>query len=172
MYLLCSAVVLLARRRFTRETEGVGFEPTVGFPTLDFESSALNRTQPPFPDGTKRRTPNVQHPTSNANAAVKMSRGQFFLRRLRMSYRRQRAARVSIRGESKFFLCLADMIVRLTGQKCYNFRLAMPSPRAAYCMSQGQPTLLLVVHYDSQVVCAAVHNYSHLIENLNPPLPP
>ena len=30
------------------ETEGVGFEPTVGFPTLDFESSALNRTQPPF----------------------------------------------------------------------------------------------------------------------------
>ncbi len=29
--------------------EGVGFEPTVGCPTLDFESSALNRTQPPFP---------------------------------------------------------------------------------------------------------------------------
>jgi photosystem II stability/assembly factor-like uncharacterized protein len=26
----------------------VGFEPTVGYPTLDFESSALNRTQPPF----------------------------------------------------------------------------------------------------------------------------
>ena len=33
---------------YTSETEGVGFEPTVGFPTLDFESSALNRTQPPF----------------------------------------------------------------------------------------------------------------------------
>ena len=31
--------------------EGVGFEPTVGFPTLDFESSALNRTQPPFLTG-------------------------------------------------------------------------------------------------------------------------
>src|SRR5207247_1502698 len=31
--------------------EGVGFEPTVGFPTLDFESSALNRTQPPFLSG-------------------------------------------------------------------------------------------------------------------------
>ena len=29
----------------------MGFEPTVGFPTLDFESSALNRTQPPFRDG-------------------------------------------------------------------------------------------------------------------------
>ena len=33
---------------YTSVTEGVGFEPTVGFPTLDFESSALNRTQPPF----------------------------------------------------------------------------------------------------------------------------
>jgi hypothetical protein len=47
--------------------EGVGFEPTVGFPTLDFESSALNRTQPPFRDAErKRRTPNVEHPISNA----------------------------------------------------------------------------------------------------------
>ena len=46
----------------------------------------------------------------------------------------------------------------------------MPFPGAAYCMSQGQPTLLLVVHQDSQVVCAAVHNYSHLIENFNPSL--
>jgi hypothetical protein len=36
-----------------KETEGVGFEPTVGFPTLDFESSALNRTQPPFPGEQK-----------------------------------------------------------------------------------------------------------------------
>ena len=43
--------------------EGVGFEPTVGFPTLDFESSALNRTQPPFLD--KNRTLNVQRPISN-----------------------------------------------------------------------------------------------------------
>src|SRR5438132_11034396 len=55
------------------------------------------------------------------------------------------------------------------GKKCYNFRLATPSLRAAYCMSQGQPTLLLVVHKDSQVVCAAVHKYSHLIQNFNPP---
>ena len=41
--------------------EGVGFEPTVGFPTLDFESSALNRTQPPFLSGHR----NVERPTSN-----------------------------------------------------------------------------------------------------------
>src|SRR5438045_8785013 len=62
----------------TMGTEGVGFEPTVGFPTLDFESSALNRTQPPFRDEKRTsnpRTPkasawqalNVQHPTSNTS---------------------------------------------------------------------------------------------------------
>ena len=50
--------------------EGVGFEPTVGFPTLDFESSALNRTQPPFLNGRRKlRTPNVEHPTSDASDA-------------------------------------------------------------------------------------------------------
>jgi hypothetical protein len=46
---LCKTVMLFGRPiDYTSETEGVGFEPTVGFPTLDFESSALNRTQPPF----------------------------------------------------------------------------------------------------------------------------
>jgi hypothetical protein len=40
----CLAAVALAKAG----AEGVGFEPTVGCPTLDFESSALNRTQPPF----------------------------------------------------------------------------------------------------------------------------
>ena len=41
----------------------MGFEPTVGFPTLDFESSALNRTQPPFrnsDDNAERATSNIQ----------------------------------------------------------------------------------------------------------------
>ena len=55
-------------------TEGVGFEPTVGFPTLDFESSALNRTQPPFRDENKNVEPayaksfgvaSAERPTSN-----------------------------------------------------------------------------------------------------------
>ena len=58
--------------RFTKVAEGVGFEPTVGFPTLDFESSDLNRTQPPFHHEKERRTLNVQHPTSNANAILQM----------------------------------------------------------------------------------------------------
>ena len=46
-----------------RLAEGVGFEPTVGCPTLDFESSALNRTQPPFLLG---EAPNVERPMSIA----------------------------------------------------------------------------------------------------------
>jgi hypothetical protein len=54
---------LSSHDRFTRGTEGVGFEPTVGCPTLDFESSALNRTQPPFleaKENAERRTSNIQ----------------------------------------------------------------------------------------------------------------
>ena len=61
--------VLLAAILFSDESpmihwklaEGVGFEPTVGCPTLDFESSALNRTQPPFlVERRKRRTSNIE----------------------------------------------------------------------------------------------------------------
>ena len=52
----------------------MGFEPTVGCPTLDFESSALNRTQPPFRVAEENaeprlrwklrrsKRPNVEHP--------------------------------------------------------------------------------------------------------------
>jgi hypothetical protein len=43
--------------------DGVGFEPTVGCPTLDFESSALNRTQPPF--RSEKQTSDGQRRTSN-----------------------------------------------------------------------------------------------------------
>src|SRR4029077_20119336 len=71
LLVLTWVIIVRFQRRFHHEkpgmTEGVGFEPTVGFPTLDFESSALNRTQPPFlEERTKRRTSNVQHPTLNA----------------------------------------------------------------------------------------------------------
>jgi hypothetical protein len=61
--LLCETVMqVIFEYRSTMETEGVGFEPTVGFPTLDFESSALNRTQPPF----RSEKENAERPTSNA----------------------------------------------------------------------------------------------------------
>jgi hypothetical protein len=59
--------------------EGVGFEPTVGCPTLDFESSALNRTQPPFLNENKRPIFNVKHPTFNSKVilSVGVSRWTF-----------------------------------------------------------------------------------------------
>jgi hypothetical protein len=153
--------------------EGVGFEPTVGCPTLDFESSALNRTQPPFLKcRRKRRTPNVQHSMSNANTCKVVSVLRTILSWEMAVLLTAFGWGCASMGEWRFFLCLADLIVRLAGKKCYNFSLATPSPGAAYCMSQGQPTLLLVVHQDSQLVCAAVHNYSHLIENSTPPSSP
>src|SRR5579864_8377839 len=72
-------------RKRKKGAEGVGFEPTVGCPTLDFESSALNRTQPPFHFQNRQnaRTPNFQHPTPNATApgdadpGVRCSAGRF-----------------------------------------------------------------------------------------------
>ena len=54
--------------------EGVGFEPTVGFPTLDFESSALNRTQPPF----LKTEENVERSTSNIQRPMQLSRDWAF----------------------------------------------------------------------------------------------
>jgi len=57
-------------------------------------------------------------------------------------------------------------------EKCYNFRLAQVIFFTAYCVSARTVTLLLVVDWNSQVVSAAVHDYSHPIQNLNPPSPP
>jgi hypothetical protein len=62
-----------------RMAEGVGFEPTVSFPTLDFESSALNRTQPPFLEAEENAEPayaksfgvaSVERRTSNPPSQV------------------------------------------------------------------------------------------------------
>src|SRR5207248_7791371 len=53
------------KRKTSKLAEGVGFEPTVGYPTLDFESSALNRTQPPFLGYERKlRTVRARHGTS------------------------------------------------------------------------------------------------------------
>jgi hypothetical protein len=57
-------------------------------------------------------------------------------------------------------------------KKCYNFKLATRALRTASCMSTRTATLLLVVDWYSQVLGAAVHQYSQLIRNLNPPSPP
>src|SRR5438045_2443099 len=63
---------VVAHKRMQRLAEGVGFEPTVGFPTLDFESSALNRTQPPFLE-EKRKRRNAERRTSNIQNRMQLS---------------------------------------------------------------------------------------------------
>src|SRR5437016_12417243 len=59
--------------------EGVGVEPTVGCPTLDFESSALNRTQPPFLFAAliiERRRSNATKSHSTGKLDIKKPVGQ------------------------------------------------------------------------------------------------
>src|SRR5262245_18964747 len=102
-----------------RHTEGVGFEPTVGFPTLDFESSALNRTQPPFLDEKRTSNPptpkvstwqalNVQHPTYNASITQTiLARRQMFASRiLRRGTRHAMPRFASSAGLGKQAVCL------------------------------------------------------------------
>src|SRR5438045_9471049 len=99
--------------------EGVGFEPTVGLPTLDFESSALNRPQPPFlEERRKRRTSNVQHPKSNATV--------FEIRRSALGVERciQPIARQPIARLAPTHLLGQDSLPHEC-KKCYNFALAM-----------------------------------------------
>ena len=125
----------------------MGFEPTVGFPTLDFESSALNRTQPPFLESEKK-TSNAQRRTSNFECnclrhwAFSVGRWAFIrLKSLLFS-----AAATVFEGDAPL------------PKKCYNFCLATPNPGAAYCMTAGELRyyLLSVTDWNSQVVSVAV----------------
>ncbi len=99
-----------------RMAEGVGFEPTVGFPTLDFESSALNRTQPPFleakENAERRQRPTSRRPTQTSRRHP-VGEGRL-LRRWDVGC-----------SHCEFFhelapTCLADRIFALRGKKCYN----------------------------------------------------
>ncbi len=161
--------------------EGVGFEPTVGFPTLDFESSALNRTQPPFLEERrkrrtrlrqklrrgKRRTPinreqASNHPTSNATV-LEIRRSALGVGRSAL-YSAHRLACPDPSGRQDFSPHEAKNVTIK--------RLPRLAKLTASCMSTRTATLLLVVDRYSQVLGAAVHQYSQLIRNLNPLLPP
>jgi hypothetical protein len=165
--------------------EGVGFEPTVGCPTLDFESSALNRTQPPFPGSKRTSNPptlkasawqalNVRHPTSNRKPHFEIGReaDNPVCRRAKVPSQGHRRL---VARHPKFASrrCPRRQEFRhQTLKKCYNFRLATVLFGTAYCVSARTATLLLGVDWNSQVVSAAVHRYSPHIKNLNPPSPP
>jgi hypothetical protein len=156
--------------------EGVGFEPTVGYPTLDFESSALNRTQPPFRD--YKRTSNPPTPKASAWQALNVQR-----RTSNAKYHADdpvceeavltstAAPRVASSFMSRAGLGRPDFSPH-EGKKCYNFRLAMSGKFTASCMSTRTATLLLVVDRYSQVLGGAVHQYCQLIRTSTPPLLP
>ena len=137
--------------------EGVGFEPTVGFPTLDFESSALNRTQPPF----LLKKKNVERSTSN----------------IQLRSIRQRASNANLHLEADDLVRVANIFgvefqaiglfqddpvcfVGMEGfgahsslrceaasgpEKCYNLGLAICILGTAYCMSAGEPRYYLLL---------------------------
>ena len=167
--------------------EGVGFEPTVGFPTLDFESSALNRTQPPFLEERrkrrtrlrqklrrgKRRTPinreqasNIQPAFASATARQASNATVLEIRRSALGvgrsalYSAHRLACPDPSGRQDFSPHEAKNVTIK--------RLAMSGKLTASCMSTRTATLLLVVDRYSQVLGAAVHQYSQLIRKPQP----
>src|SRR4029077_20764245 len=72
LLVLTWVIIVRFQRRFHHErpgmAEGVGFGRTVGFPTLERKSSAVNRTQPPFRD--EKRTSNPRTPKASAWQAL------------------------------------------------------------------------------------------------------
>ena len=139
--------------------EGVGFEPTVGFPTLDFESSALNRTQPPFLQSRR----NAERVTSNIQRPMQLSRDwAFSVGRWTLSVYLQGKPPASHAPPAlgKNTEPRAQSTARVP-EKCYNFWLATASPGAAYCITAGELRyyLLSVTDWNSQVVGAAVRKY-------------
>src|SRR6266496_2690576 len=151
MYLLCSTVMLLARRRSKREPEGVGFEPTVGFPTLDFESSALNRTQPPFPFAKK----NVEQSTSNASIT----------QTIRSAVWLDLACRVPLRAVP----ALADRTFRRTRPKNVTI-LGLPwlASLLHLVYPHGQPRYYLLLTGIHKFLAPLFTSIPSLFENLNP----
>ena len=132
------------RVRCGEMAEGVVFEPTVGFPTLDFESSALNRTQPPF-----RIAPIVDLILRHTISAQPTSQRQ---RALMLAFSGGNCARGGQhrrRHEGSTGRCSGGPVAIFKGgsapKKCYNFRLAMSASRAAYCVPAGEPRYYLLL---------------------------
>ena len=153
----------------------MGFEPTVGFPTLDFESSALNRTQPPFRDEKKNVEPAYAKSSGVASAERLTSNVQRNYHTDILSARRpcllaatsMAGPRVASSLTSRVGLGKQDSSPHEV-EKCYNFMLAMPAELTASCISTRTATLLLVVDRYSQVLGAAVHQYCQLIRKPQP----
>ena len=163
----------------------MGFEPTVGCPTLDFESSALNRTQPPF--RCKIDNHKIDNHRSGAmrlimRCATAFANVRFFLttnpREIHVLRSRSLSemnglcvnARSLGRRRGDLGMTLGSCSIGAwCAEKCYNFKLATKCFRTAYCASvRRQPQYLVISgHYQLstgywQVRCLENQSYSQV----------
>ncbi|SRR6266481_6079706 len=157
-----------------RMAEGVGFEPTVGFPTLDFESSALNRTQPPFLLGEKNVEPAYARSFGVASVERRISN-------IECNCLRDSAFSIGRWTFSVVFspspgLCpdpsgRQDSLpheaknVTIFGLPCVPSLLHLVCPH-------GQPRYYLLLTGIHRFLSPLFTSIPSLFENLNPPLPP
>ena len=129
----------------------MGFEPTVGFPTLDFESSALNRTQPPFPFAKK----NVEQSTSNAS--------------ITQTIRSAAWPDLAWRLPSRAVPALADGVFGLTRPKNVTI-LDLPCLASLLHLvcPHGQPRYYLLLTGIHRFLAPLFTSIPSLFENLNP----
>ena len=127
-----------------------------GFPHARFRVECLKPDSATLP----LRKKNVERSTSNIERPTQLSRR-------RSGLWQGWTSRVA--GSLASRASLGRRIFRPHGaKKCYNFRLAMCAELTASCMSTRTATLLLVVDRYSQVLGAAVHQYSQLIRQPQP----
>ena len=139
-----------------REAGRGGIRTHGGFPHARFRVECLKPDSATLPLRKKeRRTVNVQHRASNASITQT-------IRSAGMAGPRVAGSLASRDGLGRRSFGLSR------GKKCYNFTLAMSAKVTASCVSTRTATLLLVVDRYSQVLGAAVHQYSQLIPKPQP----
>ena len=122
-----------------------------GFPHARFRVDCLKPDSATLP----LRTVNVQHRASDASITRTIRSAAW----LDLAWWASLASRAGL-GRRSFRPHEA--------KKCNNFRLAISAKFTASCMSTRTATLLLVVDRYSQVLGAAVHQYSQLIRKPQP----
>ena len=158
----------------------MGFEPTVGFPTLDFESSALNRTQPPFLEEGRNADPayarsfgvaSVKHPTSNF--ARKCSADNCVAVRVWSSAFRRRPWRAVEVPRKRGTPNDADRIVCFTRQKNVTIKRLPRLPILLHLVCpHGQPRYYLLLTVVHRFLAPLFTNIPNLFETSTPPLLP
>ncbi len=161
--------------------EGVGFEPTVGFPTLDFESSALNRTQPPFLEERRKRRTRLRQKLRRGKRRTPINREQAS----NIQHRMQLSSRFGVQrwalGVERYIQLiawlaptrLADRIFCLTRQKNVTIK---GLPRLASLLHlvcpHGQPRYYLLLTGIHRFLAPLFTSIPSLFETSTPLIPP